>query len=390
MPASSQIIPDELKPLERKVLADERLSAEDGIALFRSNDLLALGHLANIVRERKNANRAYYIINQHINYTNICVNRCAFCAFSRDPGDADAYAMTVDEIVSHTKAHHPRGCTELHIVGGLHPDLTLGYYVEMLRRLRDAFPECHLQALTAVEIAHIARVSDLGVEETLRRLKEAGMGSIPGGGAEIFSPRVRQLTCPKKISAEDWLSVMRTAHRLGLRSNATMLYGHIEQPEEIVQHLVRLRALQDESGAFMSFIPLPFHAEKTRMSELPPTTARLDLTVMAISRLMLDNFPHIKAFWIMLGVKLAQVALSFGADDLDGTVIEERITHSAGARTPQRLTVRDICRLIREARRIPTQRDTLYNIVASRASHSQSPRSHSHLDGDIQSGFDKP
>jgi aminodeoxyfutalosine synthase len=358
-----QIVPEDLMQIEQKVLDGERLSFEDGLALARSDDLLALGHLANVVRERKNANRTYYVINQHINYTNVCVNRCAFCAFSRDAGDRDAYTMSVEEVVARAKAQAPRGCTEIHIVGGLHPDLPLDYYVEMLRRLREAFPECHLQALTAIEVAHIARVSNLGVTETLRRLTAAGMGSIPCGGAEVFSARVRQLTCPKKIPAEEWLSVMRTAHGLGLRSNATMLYGHVEQPEEIVDHLIRLRDLQDETGGFMSFIPLAFHPENTQMSHLPGTTARLDLKIMAIARLMLDNFDHIKAFWIMLGVKLAQVALSFGADDLDGTVVEERITHSAGARTPQALTVRELRRLIREAGRMPVQRDTLYREV---------------------------
>jgi aminodeoxyfutalosine synthase len=363
MAESLQIIPAELTSIEEKILGGERLNFEDGMALFRCGNVLALGHLANIVRERKNADRAYYIINQHINYTNVCVNRCAFCAFSRDPGDADAYTMSVEEVVARATAQHPRGGTEIHIVGGCHPDLTLDYYVEMLARLREALPRCHLQALTAVEVAHIARVSNLSVAETLRRLKKAGMGSIPGGGAEIFSPRIRALTCAKKIPAEEWLAVMRTAHRMGLRSNATMLYGHVEQPEETIDHLIRLRELQDKTGGFMSFIPLAFHPEGTQMSHLAGTTARLDLTVMAIARLMLDNFDHIKAFWIMLGVKLAQVALWFGADDLDGTVIEERITHSAGARTPQALTTREIRRLIREAGRTPVERDTLYYTI---------------------------
>jgi aminodeoxyfutalosine synthase len=361
MSNSFKILPSELAPLEEKVRSGVRLDFEDGMALIGSNDITALGHLANIERERKNGDRAYYIINQHINYTNVCISRCKLCAFSRDASDNDAYTMSVDEIVKRAKSQYPRGGTEIHIVGGLHPELKIEYYEEMLKRLGEAMPQCHLQALTAVEVAHVAKVSGLSVSETLGRLKAAGMGSIPGGGAEVFSQRVRDLTCPKKIPGAEWLEVARTAHNMGIRSNATMLYGHVERPEEIVEHLIRLRELQDETGGFMSFIPLPFHPENTQMAELPGTTARLDLKIMSLSRLMLDNFEHIKAFWIMLGVKLAQVTLSFGADDLDGTVVEERITHSAGARTPQALTVREMKRLISEAGRRPVERDTVYN-----------------------------
>jgi aminodeoxyfutalosine synthase len=260
------------------------------------------------------------------------------------------------------------GATEIHIVGGAHPTWPLSRYVEMLGSLREAFPNVHLQAFTAVEIAHIAETAGLSVRETLRRLSDAGLGSLPGGGAEVFSPRVRSLVCPEKLAGADWLDVMREAHGLGIRSNATMLYGHVETDEERIDHMIRLRELQDETGGFMSFIPLAFHPANTGLSDMTSTTGLADLKTLAISRLMLDNFDHIKAFWIMLGIKLAQVSLLFGVDDIDGTVVEERITHSAGAETPQALTVAELERMIVEAGRVPVERDTLYNKVERAAS----------------------
>lgn len=343
--------------------AGERLSAEDGLRLYETSDLLAVGRLANELRERLNADRTHYVVNRHINYTNVCVNQCRFCAYFRPPGHAEAYTMSIDEIVAAALPGRDEGIAELHIVGGCHPDLPLEYYADMLSRLAAAMPEVHLQALTAVEIAHIAEVSGLSVAEVLSALKDAGLGSLPGGGAEVFSPRVRREVCPRKLPADGWLQVMREAHGLGLHSNATMLYGHIETAKERVAHLLRLRELQDETGGFLAFIPLAYHHENTELGGAGPTTGSGDLKTMAVSRLMLDNFPHLKAFWIMLGLKIAQVAQWFGADDLDGTVVRERITHAAGATTPEALAEPELRETIEEAGRTPVKRDTIYNIL---------------------------
>ena len=345
----------------QKVKDGERLRYDDGVRLFKSNDILRIGHLANIVRERKNGNRAYYIINRHINYSNICKNRCRFCAFSRDKGESGSYAMEMEEILDKAIIAAEEGATEIHIVGGLHPELPFDFYVKMLSEIHERCPGLHIQAFTAVEIEHLSHIARLSVRQTLKELKEAGLGSLPGGGAEVFSPYIREQLCPEKLSGDGWLQVMREAHNLGLRSNATMLYGHIETPEDITNHLIKLRELQDETGGFMSFIPLAFHPKNTELSNRSGTTAMLDLKVISISRLMLDNFNHIKAFWIMLGIKLSQVSLNFGVDDIDGTVREEKITHAAGAETPESLTVQEIIKLIEEAGREPVERDTLYN-----------------------------
>lgn len=353
-----------MKEIYEKVKSGERLSFEDGVKLYKSNDLISIGMAADFVRRKLNGSRTYYIVNRHINYTNICVNRCRFCAFSRSEGEAGGYTMTVEEVVR--KAAEERAgldFTELHIVGGLHPTEPFDYYVEMLSALKELMPEVHIQAFTAVEIAHMAKQGGLSVEEALVRLRDAGLGSLPGGGAEVFSSRIRSELCPEKLSSEGWLDVMRTAHRLGIRSNATMLYGHVETDEERVDHLVRLRELQEETGGFLSFIPLSYHPYSTELGGSGSTSGVLDLKTIAISRLMLDNFGHVKVFWIMLGLKLAQVGLSFGADDFDGTVVEEKITHSAGAETPEGLTVEDIRRLINETGTVPVERDTLYNEV---------------------------
>ena len=328
-----------MERIRAKVEAGEPLSREDGMALYEHTDILELGALANRVREQKNGSRTYFVINRHINHTNVCVNRCRFCAFSRSPDDDGAYTMTVDEIVQKATSG-PAGFTELHIVGGLHPDLPLDYYLQMLSRLKAALPDVHLQAFTAVEIAHMADIASLSVRETLEELIEAGLGSIPGGGAEVFAPRVREIVCPTKLPGDEWLNVMREAHNSGLRSNATMLYGHVEEAEEKVDHLLRLRELQAETGGFMAYIPLAYHSANTDLGGRPSTTGIEDLKEIAIGRLM-----------------------SFGADDLDGTVVEERITHSAGATTPQALTRDELCDLIREAGRIPVERGTVYNVV---------------------------
>jgi len=354
-----------LPDIAGKIEAGERLNREDGAALFASRDILEIGRLSNIMRERKNADRAYYIINRHINYSNICVNRCRFCAFSRSRGEAGAYEMAMEEILTRADEAERIGASEIHIVGGLHPDLPFEFYTNMLREIRAHHPKIHIQAFTAVEIAHIAKIAAMPVEETLIALREAGLGSLPGGGAEVFSPRVRKELCKDKLSGEEWLAVMRTAHCLGIRSNATMLYGHVETAEEKVEHMLRLRELQDETGGFMSFIPLAFHPKNTAIAGRPDTTGIEDLKHLAIGRLMLDNFDHVKAFWIMLGLKMAQVSLSFGVDDIDGTVVEEKITHMAGAQTPEGVTVAELKRLIREAGRVPVERDTLYNIKST-------------------------
>lgn len=353
----------ELLDILEKVEQGERLSREDGLALYRSKDLLLIGHMANIVRQRRNGDKTFYVVNRHINYTNVCKNRCKFCAFSRDEGEKGAYAMDIGQVLQEAEGVVKQGATEIHIVGGLHPKLGLDYYLEMLVRLHERFPEVHLQAFTAVEIAHIAERAGLSLRETLRELRDAGLGSIPGGGAEVFSIRVRTELCAEKLSGEDWLEVMRQAHKIGLRSNATMLYGHVETPAERIDHLLKLRSLQDETGGFMSFIPLAFHSDNTFLKGHPRTTALLDLKTLSISRLMLDNFPHIKAFWVMLGVKLAQVSLDFGVDDIDGTVVQEKITHSAGADTPEELSVAEIVRLIEETGHRPVERDTLYREI---------------------------
>jgi len=350
--------------LER-ALSGERLSVKDGVRLFGSRDIHAIGACAHRVRLQLHGLRTHYIVNRHINYTNICKNRCKFCAFSRELGDETAYTLDINDIVKRAEQEYKTiRFTELHIVGGCHPSLKLDYYVDLLRALKERFPNVHLQAFTAVEIAHIADVSGLSIEEVLHILRSAGLGSLPGGGAEVFCNSVRDVLCPEKLSASKWLGVMRVAHELGIRSNATMLFGHIESPEDRAEHIVALRDLQDSTGGFLSFIPLKFHPSNTRLAHLARGVDVIDdLKVYAVSRLMLDNVPHIKAFWIMLGLKLAQVALNYGADDIDGTVVEEHITHSAGATTPEGLTVTQLIGLVEGAGFVPVERDTLYNEV---------------------------
>jgi len=347
------------------VKQQERLSCEDAERLYASNEILALGFLANIVRERKNGDNAYFIYNQHINYSNICTNLCKFCAFGKDKDSSQAYEMRIADIEAKVRERLDEPITESHMVGGIHPDLPYSYYTDALRAIKAIRPDIHIQAFTCVEIDHLAKLAELGIEETLRDLREAGLGSIPGGGAEVFSPRIRELTCEKKLSGEGWLEVAKTAHRLGIRSNATMLYGHIETIAERVEHLDMLRRAQDETGGFMTFIPLAFHPRNTELADLSRTTGVDDLKNIAVARLFLDNFDHIKAYWVMIGPKLAQVALSFGADDIDGTVKEEIITHMAGADTDQAMARDHLIDLIREAGRRPVERDTLYNEIRS-------------------------
>src|SRR6516162_4579924 len=352
-----------LKPIADKVMAQERLTEDDALALYRSPDILALGWLANHVRERMHGNIAYFNVNRHINPTNVCVAACRLCAFGRKKDAPGAYTMALEEAFSTAASGYSEAVTEFHIVGGLHPDLPFQYYLDLISGLKERFPQVHLKALTMVEIAFLSKRAKLSIEETLRQLKQAGLDSLPGGGAEIFNDRVRRVICDHKIDGEQWLETARTAHRIGLKSNATMLYGHIENEEDRADHLLRLRALQDETHGFQTFIPLAFHPANTPLQHLFVTTGMLDIKQIAISRLVLDNFPHIKAYWQMMTAKIAQIALRFGADDIDGTVIEEKIYHDAGATTPQGLRRKDLIRLITEAGREPIERDTLYRPV---------------------------
>jgi aminodeoxyfutalosine synthase len=358
-----QITDARLRPIADKVLAGERLSAAEGILLYRSPDLLAVGWLANHIREKRHGDICYFNVNRHINPTNICVAHCKLCAFGRDPNAPGAYNFALDEIYQRAAEGVRAGATEFHMVGGLHPDLPFEYFLDMIRGLKQRCPTVHLKAFTMVEVGYFSRIAKLSVREVLMALKEAGVDSLPGGGAEIFNPRVRRIICDHKTSGKQWLEIARMAHEIGLRSNATMLYGHIENEEERVEHLLLLRELQDDTHGFQTFIPLAFHPENTALAHLPKTTGFDDLRAIAVSRLLLDNFDHIKAYWVMLTPRIAQIALRFGADDIDGTIVEEKIYHDAGATTEQFTPRSELERLIRAAGRIPFERDTMYRPV---------------------------
>jgi len=349
-----------------KVRNNQRISPDEALVLFGSNDLLAIGGLAALANERKNRKSVFFNVNRHINPTNICVNRCAFCAFSRTSGEEGAYTLALDEICRRAVEAEGEGATEVHIVGGLHPDLTFEFYEEVLRAIRLAAPRLHIKAFTAVEIDYFARISGCSIEQVLERLMAAGLGSMPGGGAEILVEDVRNKICPEKISGERWLDIIRTAHLAGLKTNATMLYGHVETCADRVAHMELLRRLQDDTGGFQAFIPLAFQPENSDLKlDIRGTSGLDDLKTLAIARIFLDNFDHIKAYWVMLGEKIAQVALAFGVNDLDGTVVEEKIGHDAGAISPQSLSKDGIINLIRKAGRIPVERDTLYRPLRS-------------------------
>ena len=366
-----------LSAIREKVEAGRRLSFDDGVFLATEADLFTLGELANFVRERKNGNRTYYNVNTHLNPTNVCVYRCTFCAFRADLKSPKGYVMSDEQVVERAAEADRRGCTEMHIVGGLHHQLPYDWYLNVVRIIHRAFPRLHLKAYTAVEWDWFSRLTGRPTRDLLAEFKDAGLGSLPGGGAEIFHPEVRDKICEHKADAGAWVRIHREAHQLGLRSNATMLYGHIEEPRHRIDHLVRLRELQDETGGFQTFIPLAFHPDNTKLAEqqkIAKPSGLLDLKTMAVSRLMLDNFSQIKAYWVMLGIKTAQVALSFGADDLDGTVVHEKIYHDAGSDSPQELTVAEIRRLIEEAGRVPVERDTLYNEVVRQDGRWQTGR----------------
>lgn len=355
----------ELTDIIEKVQAGERLGFEDGVRLFESHDLLTLGQLADLVNTRRNGGRhVYFNQNRHINPTNVCAFHCNFCSFRRDEGEDGAYTWRPDEIVEHVRADATPNMTEFHIVGGLHTSEPFEYYEDVLRALKQAYPWIHLKAFTAVEIDFFAEMTGMSHAEVLRRLMAAGLDSMPGGGAEIFHPEIRRKICPEKADGDTWLAIHRTAHELGLRTNATMLYGHIEQAEHRVDHLLRLRDLQDDTGGFQTFIPLRFHADNNALGQRANwTTAHDTLKTLAVSRILLDNFPHIKAYWIMLTPPIAQLALHFGADDIDGTVVEEKIYHEAGATTDEQLDKLELIRLIVAAGKVPAERDTLYNVV---------------------------
>jgi aminodeoxyfutalosine synthase len=361
--------PAPLAGIAAKVRDGLRLDAADALVCLTTPHLLPLGRLADTVRRKLHGNLTYYNINRHINPTNVCVYtyNCKFCSFAALAGESHAWEMSHEDVYAHAADQGGNSVTEFHIVGGLHPDLSLDWYLEMLRGLKQRFPNAHLKAFTAIEVGWFAKREKLSLEEVLRRLRDAGLGSLPGGGAEIFHPEVREIICDGKLDAGEWLEVHRTAHRMGIKSNCTMLYGHVERPEHKVDHLLRLRELQDETGGFNAFIPLAYHPENNYMGLQYHTTGQDDLRHIAAARLVLDNIPHIKAYWVMVTPKLAQVALRFGADDMDGTIVEEKIYHMAGAGTAQQLSRPELERIVREAGFVPVERDTLYNPIAPAA-----------------------
>lgn len=358
-----------LLDIYEKVMDQERLTPEDGLRLFETRNLTAVGHLANRVRERLHGDRSYFVRNRQLNPTNICEYSCMFCSFQRKEDEAGAYLMNLDEIELRTREGLKQGIREIHIVSGLHPKVPFAYYEDILRTIKRIAPELHIKAFTAVEIDYFAHHYGMNVREVLERFMAAGLEAMPGGGAEIFAERVRKKLCDEKSTAEGWLNVHAIAHELGLMTNATMLYGHIERYDERVDHLVRLRDLQDRSrsrgaaGSFHTFIPLKYQHENNRLKKLPPVSALEDLKVVAVSRLILDNFPNIKAYWVVIGKRLAQVALSYGANEIEGTILEERIMSMAGTDSLHGMTASELVKLIRDAGRKPVERDALYRII---------------------------
>jgi aminodeoxyfutalosine synthase len=350
--------------IAERVFAGERLSQEDGVRLYGA-DLHAVGALANWVRERKHGDLTYFNVNQHINYTNVCNKLCRFCAFQRLPGQEGAYVMKPEEVAEKIRAQLDEPVTEVHMVAGIYPKLPYEYYLDILRAVKEVRPAIHIKAFTMIELMQIARRAKKPLAEVLPELVEAGLGSCPGGGAEVFSDRVRDEGYDKKNTGDEWIDTARIVHQAGLHSNCTMLHGHIETVEERVDHLHRLRLLQDETGGFQTYIPLSFHPDNTEWSHLPGPTALEELREIAVSRLLLDNIDHIKAYWIMLSIPVAQMALAYGADDVDGTVVEEKIYHEAGATTPQQVLRAELVQWIRDAGRIPVERDTIYNVLWS-------------------------
>src|SRR5713226_795461 len=372
------LIPKELRPIAEKIEASARICDGDALALYRSNELNALGMLANVVRERKNGNFATYIHNRYINYSNLCVLSCQFCAFAAKKRDAHAFEHAASEIIQAVAEALPLGITEVHMVGGLHPTLKKKWYVDLLRGLRALDPDLHIKAFTAIEVRHLAqRIFKMPIPETLELLRDTGLGSITGGGAEIFDPIVRDQICRGKETAAEWLDIHRTWHRMGGRSTCTMLYGHIETLTQRVDHLRQLRQLQDETGGFTGFVPFAFEPQTTVLAHIKRASAIEQLRNLAVSRIYLDNIDHLTAYWVSLGLPLAQVSLSYGVDDLHGTIMEEKIFHMAGATTPQQQTAAALEQVICEAQRIPVQRDSYYQHLNGAEQRSTSSRPHS-------------
>jgi aminodeoxyfutalosine synthase len=370
-----RLIPEKLKPIAEKIEAGQRISEAEAVDLYRSNDLNALGIMANVVRERKNGNYATFIHNRYINYSNICVLSCQFCAFAAKKRDAHAFEHAVGEIVNVVSEALRLGVTEVHMVGGLHPTLKKEWYIDLVSRLRALDPDLHIKAFTAIEIRHLAqRVFKMSIRDTLETLRDVGLGSITGGGAEIFDPVVRDTICRGKETAAEWLDVHRIWHQMGGRSTCTMLYGHIETLEQRVDHLRQLRKLQDETAGFTGFIPFAFEPQTTILSHIKPASAFAQLRNLAVSRIYLDNIDHLTAYWVSLGLPLCQVSLSYGVDDLHGTIIEERIFHMAGATTPQQQSIGALEHTIREAGREPVQRDSHYRHLTPRAAGERTGR----------------
>lgn len=357
-----------LEKIKEKVYSGKRLTKQDALTLFSSEDIFTLGELASYVAEKKNGNKAYFVRNLHVNPTNICVNRCRFCAFSRSKGQEGAFELSIKDIIGNIRAAlKSQPICEVHIVGGLHPEWPFEHYLRMIDAIKKQFPFLHIKAFTATEVDYMQRISGLPLKEVLILLKRHGLDSMPGGGAEIFDTAIRRRLCPRKLSGSRWLKIMETAHRIGIKTNATMLYGHIEGYTERVDHLLRLRGLQDKTDGFQAFILLPYQGVRPPANKgtwLPANSNPIDdLKTIAISRLVLDNFPHIKAYWVMLGEKIAQLALLFGADDLDGTVIAEKITHSTGAQNRRGMTVEELVHLIKKAEKEPVERDSFYREI---------------------------
>jgi len=368
--AQAGVTDPDLQSIAQKVESGQRLSREDGLALFNSSDLLTIGRLADLANQRKNGDRVYFAANQHINPTNVCIlrNTCVFCSFARMPQEDGAYTRSLDEVFAEADAARDNPTREFHIVGGLHPKLSLDYYLEMFRGLKARHPDVHIKALTAVEVAHLARIEQRSTADVLRAMKDAGVTSLPGGGAEVFSPATRATIADRKLTGDEWLAVHREAHQIGLPSNCTMLYGHVETMEERVDHLLALRGLQDETGGFLTYIPLAYHPDHNELGEAlgrtgTATTGFDDLKNIAVGRLVLDNIPHVKTHWPMVTPFISQVALGFGCDDLEGTVVFERVYHEAGAGTPMWLSYDEIVGLIRAAGKTPVERDSLYQTV---------------------------
>lgn len=359
---------DSIGEIVEKALSGEELNKKDGCALMRSNDLLLLGALADNLRSKRVGDIVTFVLNRHINYTNVCVSKCAFCAFYRNAQHSDAYTLSIKEIMESVEKHIPLGITELHIVGSHHPDLRLEFYENMLRMIKQRYPRIHIKAFTAAEIKYFSEISGCSTKEVLQRLIDAGLGSLPGGGAEIFNEKLRKKLCPNKLTGDEWIKIMKQAHALGLKSNATMLFGHIETPEDRVDHIIRLRKAQKESGGFQAFIPLVFHPQNTQLMKNGLVSAKATgfdiLKTLAVARILLNgSIDNIRAYWVMMGRKLAQISLSYGANDFDGTVGEEKIAHAAGAAAGESISKEELIKLIREAGRIPAQRTTTYEII---------------------------